>query len=73
VAAEWARNLQSLLQQRVAAGTPVKAALIGTGKFGPMFLNQEPTMPGVEISVIADPDAERAQQAAAGSVGARHG
>ena len=47
-------NLYRLLQKRAAAGRPVRVGLIGAGKFGSMFLNQVPTMPGVEIAVIAD-------------------
>ena len=45
-----------------AAAEPVRAALIGCGKFGTMFLNQVPTTPGIKVSVIADlrPDAARA-------------
>src|ERR1700724_1223633 len=56
-------NLHRLLQQRSAAGKPVQVGLIGAGKFGSMFLNQVPTMPGVELSVIADLDPERARNA----------
>jgi predicted homoserine dehydrogenase-like protein len=56
-------NLHRLLHQRAAAGRPVRVGLIGAGKFGSMFLNQVPTMPGVEMSVIADLDPERARQA----------
>ena len=55
-------SLHRLLQQR-AAGRPVRVGLIGAGKFGSMFLNQVPTMPGLEISVIADLDPERARAA----------
>jgi predicted homoserine dehydrogenase-like protein len=47
-------SLYRVLQQRAAAGPPVKVGLIGAGKFGSMFLNQVPTMPGVEVGVIAD-------------------
>ena len=50
-----------LLQRR--AGRPVRVGLIGAGKFGSMFLNQIPTMPNVEIAVIADLDPERAREA----------
>ena len=39
-------NLHRLLQQRAAAGRPVRVGLIGAGKFGSMFLAQVPTMPG---------------------------
>src|SRR5215469_7191163 len=58
-------NLHRLARERAAAGKPVKIALIGAGKFGSMFLNQIPTMPGVEIAVIADLDPERARRACA--------
>jgi predicted homoserine dehydrogenase-like protein len=39
----------------------VRAALVGAGKFGAMFLAQVPTTPGIEIAVIADLDPERAR------------
>src|SRR5690349_3442781 len=54
-------NLHHLLQQRAAAGKPVRVGLIGAGKFGSMFLNQVPTMDGLEVSVVADLDPERAR------------
>jgi predicted homoserine dehydrogenase-like protein len=56
-------NLHRLLQQRVAAGKPIRVGLIGAGKFGSMFLNQVPTMPGLALAVIADLDPERARDA----------
>ena len=56
-------NLHRLLQQRAAAGRPVRVGLIGAGKFGSMFLNQVPTINGLEIVVIADLDPERARAA----------
>jgi predicted homoserine dehydrogenase-like protein len=56
-------SLHRLLQQRAAGGRPVRAALIGAGKFGSMFLNQVPGMPGLEVPVIADLDPERARRA----------
>jgi len=56
-------NLHRLLQQRAAAEKPVRVGLIGAGKFGSMFLNQIPTMSGLEVSVIADLDPERARAA----------
>jgi len=46
----------------------VRVALVGAGKFGAMFLAQVPTTPGIEVSVIADLDPERAR-AACRSVG----
>jgi predicted homoserine dehydrogenase-like protein len=66
-------NLQRLLQQRAAPtdqvrglkahGKPVRVGLIGAGKFGSMFLNQVPTIAGLEVPVIADLDPERARAA----------
>ena len=56
-------NLHRLLQQRAAAGKPVRVGLIGAGKFGSMFLTQVPTTPGLEVAVIADLDPDRARDA----------
>jgi predicted homoserine dehydrogenase-like protein len=54
-------NLTSLLRARVDTGKPVRAALIGAGKFGSMFLSQVPTVAGLEVAVIADLDPDRAR------------
>lgn len=56
-------NLHALLRQRSDTGRPVRVALIGAGKFGSMFLAQVPTLPGLEVAVIADLDPDRARQA----------
>jgi predicted homoserine dehydrogenase-like protein len=56
-------NLQSLLAARVEAGKPVRAGLIGAGKFGSMFLAQVPSIKGLEVALIADRDVERAKAA----------
>ena len=56
-------NLQTLLAARVEAGKPVRAGLIGAGKFGSMFLAQVPTIKGLEVALIADRDVERAKAA----------
>ncbi len=56
-------NLHRLARERAAAGRPVRVGLIGAGKFGSMFLNQVPTMPGLEVPIIADLDPERARAA----------
>jgi predicted homoserine dehydrogenase-like protein len=56
-------NLHKLLQDRVAVGRPVRAGLIGAGKFGSMFLAQIPATAGLEVTCIADLDPERARQA----------
>ena len=56
-------NLHRLLQQRMAAGRPVRVGLIGAGKFGSMFLAQVPTTPGIEVAAIADLAPDRARAA----------
>jgi predicted homoserine dehydrogenase-like protein len=56
-------NLFRMLQARQAAGKPVRAALIGAGKFGSMFLSQVPHVPGLEAPVIIDLDPQRARDA----------
>jgi len=68
-------NLSRLAAERAAAGRPVRAALIGAGKFGSMFLSQVPTIDGLEVAVIADlnPDNARAACRAVGWDDARIG
>jgi len=56
-------NLYRMARERAAAGRPVKVGLIGAGKFGAMFLNQVPSMPGVAVSAIAELDPEKARAA----------
>jgi predicted homoserine dehydrogenase-like protein len=56
-------NLHRLLQQRLAAGKPVRVGLIGAGKFGSMFLAQIPSTPGIEVAMIADLTPDRAKDA----------
>src|SRR3979409_1300896 len=56
-------NLSHLLNDRRAAGKPVRVALIGAGKFGSMFLSQVPHTPGLEVPVIVDLDPQRAREA----------
>ena len=56
-------NLFHRLQERAAAGRPVRFGLIGAGKFGSMILSQVPTTPGLEVAAIADLDPERARAA----------
>jgi predicted homoserine dehydrogenase-like protein len=56
-------NLHRLLRERAETGKPVRAGLIGAGKFGSMFLAQIPTTPGLEVAAIADLDPERARGA----------
>ena len=61
-------SLFAKLQQRAAAGRPVRVALIGAGKFGSMYLAQIPRTPGVHLVAIADlsPDGARANLARVG-------
>ena len=57
--------LMQLLAKRLETVGPVRVGLIGAGKFGSMFLTQVPTTPGLDVSVIADLDPQRARQACA--------
>lgn len=61
-------NLARLAAEAAENGTPVRAGLIGAGKFGSMFLSQVPTIQGLEVTAIADLDPARAK-AACRSVG----
>ncbi|MEM9045746.1 MAG: Gfo/Idh/MocA family oxidoreductase [Pseudomonadota bacterium] len=56
-------NLISMLKTRATDGHPVRAGLIGAGKFGSMFLSQVPTTPGLTVSAIADLAPDRARAA----------
>lgn len=47
-------NLHRLLEQREAAGKPVRVGLIGAGKFGTMYLAQAPRTVGIHVAGIAD-------------------
>ncbi len=47
-------SLHAKLQQRAAAGKPIRIGLIGAGKFGSMYLAQIPRTPGVHLAGIAD-------------------
>jgi predicted homoserine dehydrogenase-like protein len=60
---DYPMNLFRLLQARHAAGKPVRAALIGAGKFGSMFLSQVPHTPGLDVPIIVDLDPDRARDA----------
>ena len=56
-------NLARLAAEAEARGTPVRAGLIGAGKFGSMFLAQVPTIRGLTVAAIADLDPDRARGA----------
>jgi predicted homoserine dehydrogenase-like protein len=58
-------NLHRMLQARAAAGTPLRVALIGAGKFGAMYLAQAKHMPGIHVVGVADLAPERARAALA--------
>src|SRR5512144_894733 len=61
-------NLHRLLQDRAAAGRPVRVVLIGAGKFGSMYLSQARRTPGIHLLAVADlaPDRARASLARVG-------
>ncbi|SHH86434.1 NAD(P)H-dependent oxidoreductase [Pollutimonas bauzanensis] len=61
-------SLYTQLQQRAAAGKPIRVGLIGAGKFGSMYLAQVPRTPGVHLVGIADlsPEAARINLARVG-------
>lgn len=61
-------NLARLAAEAAERGHPVRAGLIGAGKFGSMFLSQVPTIAGLEVTAIADLSPDRAK-AACRSVG----
>ena len=56
-------NLYAKLQQRAAAGQPLRVGMIGAGKFGSMYLSQVPRTPGVHMVGIADLSPDRAKAA----------
>ena len=56
-------NLADMLQQRSAAGRPVRVGLIGAGKFAGKYLAQARHTPGVHIMAIADLSRDRAREA----------
>ena len=51
-----------LLAERERRGRPVRAAVIGAGKFGGGLIVQLAQSPGMETAIVADVDPERARQ-----------
>ncbi len=51
------------LTERLESRGPVRAGLIGAGKFGSMFLAQVPHVAGLEVTAIADLAVDRARAA----------
>ena len=56
-------NIINLLRRRIDEDRPVRAGLIGAGKFGSMFLAQVPHVRGLKVSAIADLAREHGQTA----------
>ncbi len=56
-------NLYPKLLQRQNEGRPIRVGLIGSGKFGSMFLAQIRHIPGMHLLAIADLSAQRASVA----------
>jgi len=55
-------SLSELLSRRAASGNPLRAGLIGAGKFGTMFLSQARRVPGLQVLGVADLSRERARE-----------
>lgn len=55
-------NLSQLLEQRASVSKPIRVGLIGTGKFGTMFLAQVRRIPGIQVVCVADLQPDRARQ-----------
>ena len=53
----------TLLAKRAAEGKPIRVGLVGAGKFGGGLLAQTARMQGIEISVIAEQNVDRARHA----------
>ncbi len=56
-------QLLQLLAKRAEMGEPLRAGLIGAGKFGTMFLSQAQRLPGLHLLGVADLSADRARNA----------
>ena len=56
-------NLARLAAEAEDRGAPVRAGLIGAGKFGSMFLAQVPSIRGLTVPAVADLDPDRARAA----------
>ncbi|WP_072314865.1 NAD(P)H-dependent oxidoreductase [Agrococcus sp. Marseille-P2731] len=58
-------NLHELLKEREAQGQPINVGLIGSGRFGTMYLSQARNIPGVRVRAIADINTARARESLA--------
>jgi predicted homoserine dehydrogenase-like protein len=54
-----------MLDERAAAGQPIRVGLIGASRFGTMFLAQARRTPGLHVAAVADIDPERGPTALA--------
>ena len=59
-------NLSSMLQERAAAGQPIRIGQVGAGKFGTMFLSQVRLTTGMHLAGLADLMPARAGSACRG-------
>jgi len=55
-------NFSTMLQERAAAGRPIRIGQIGAGKFGTMFLAQVRLTPGMHLVGLADLLPQRARE-----------
>jgi predicted homoserine dehydrogenase-like protein len=55
--------MYQVLQERAAAGRPIRVGLIGAGKFATMYLHQARRTPGVHVCAVCDLDEQRAREA----------
>ncbi|MGB4136086.1 MAG: Gfo/Idh/MocA family oxidoreductase [Microbacterium sp.] len=55
-------NLHELLRDRETEGRPIRVGLIGSGRFGTMYLSQARNIPGVRVVGVADINVARARE-----------
>jgi predicted homoserine dehydrogenase-like protein len=55
-------NLSTLLLSRASKGRPVRAALIGAGKFGSIILSQIPRIERLHMAAVVDLDVGEARR-----------
>ena len=56
-------SLHKKLMQRAQNGNPIRVGVIGSGKFGSMYLSQIPFTPGIHLVGLADLDPQKAKDA----------
>jgi predicted homoserine dehydrogenase-like protein len=55
-------NLHQLLVERERDNRPIRVGLIGSGRFGTMYLAQARNIPGIHVVAVADLDVEKAKK-----------